>query len=168
MMSMDATARWALPFLFAGQAQKEIFHNEALARVDMLLHARAESADMAVPPPAPEPGQCWIIADGATGAWNGKDGQLAGWTDGGWRFVPPTAGMRIDVADRGHALSHDGAAWRAASVRDDGVYIEDKRVIGRRAGPILDPDGGDIIDVESRAALGAILSALRAHGLVGE
>ena len=31
---MDGTPRWALPFLFAGQAQKEMFHNEALVRID--------------------------------------------------------------------------------------------------------------------------------------
>lgn len=33
----DATARFAFPLIAPGQAQKELFHNEALARVDALL-----------------------------------------------------------------------------------------------------------------------------------
>ncbi len=33
-----ATPRFALPLLFAGQAQKEFFVNEALLRADMVLH----------------------------------------------------------------------------------------------------------------------------------
>ena len=43
---MDGTPRWALPFLFAGQAQKEMFHNEALVRIDALVHGIAQSADL--------------------------------------------------------------------------------------------------------------------------
>lgn len=90
---MDGTARWALPLLFAGQAQKEITHNEALVLIDALLHARVESADLASPPGTPLVGQCWIVADGATGDWAGKMGAIALWTEGGWRFVPPSAGL---------------------------------------------------------------------------
>ena len=51
---MDATPRWGLPLLFAGQAQKEIFHNEALMLVDALLHGRVESADLGAPPTDPD------------------------------------------------------------------------------------------------------------------
>jgi len=69
-MVMSETARWDLPLLFAGQAQKEVFHNEALVRMDMLMHARAESADLAEPPEMPDVGQCWIVANGAVGAWS--------------------------------------------------------------------------------------------------
>mgnify|MGYP006199852597 CR=1 FL=1 len=32
----DATARFALPFILPGQAQKELFHNEALTRLEAL------------------------------------------------------------------------------------------------------------------------------------
>ena len=56
-MTSDATPRWALPQLFAGQAQKEVFHNEALARIDMLLHGHAESADEDTTPLSTDEGQ---------------------------------------------------------------------------------------------------------------
>ncbi|RJG56823.1 DUF2793 domain-containing protein [Sphingobium terrigena] len=163
---MDMTARWAMPMLFAGQAQKEIFHNEALVRIDALLHGRVESADVATPPATPELGQCWIVAAGATGDWAGQTGSVACWTDGGWRFVPPRAGLSIDVADRGHALFHDGSLWRDALVQADGLYLEGEKVVGTRQAAISTPAGGAVIDAEARSTLAAILVALRTHGLI--
>ncbi|MDO7834944.1 DUF2793 domain-containing protein [Sphingobium sp. HBC34] len=164
---MDMTPRWALPLLFAGQAQKEIFHNEALTVIDALLHGRVESADSATPPGAPVAGQCWIVAAGASGAWAGQAGAIACWSAGGWRFLTPRAGMRVDVADRGHALFHDGAEWRDAAIRGDGLYLDGNRLVTTRQAAIADPSGGTVIDVEGRATMAAILTALRAHGLIG-
>lgn len=163
---MDETPRWALPLLFAGQAQKEIFHNEALARIDALLHGRAESADLGSPPGAPVIGQCWIVAAGAADDWAGQAGAIALWTEGGWRFIAPRAGLRVAVADRNHALFHDGAEWRAGAVRGDGVYVEEERVVGPRLPPIATPSGGSVIDAELRATVTDILAALRSHGLI--
>ena len=98
---MDATPRWSLPLLFAGQAQKEIFHNEALMLVDALLHGRVESADLGAPPTDPAVGQCWIVAAPAEDAWGGEVGSIACWTEGGWRFVAPRAGLRMAVGAKG-------------------------------------------------------------------
>jgi hypothetical protein len=162
----ETTARWALPLLHMGQAQKELFHNEALARLDMLLHGRVASADLPTPPASPGPGDCWIVAAGATGAWAGQEGAVAGWTEGGWRFVAPRTGLAMQVADRGHALIFDGAAWRDAAVRSDGLYYSENRVVGARTAAIADPSGGTVIDAGARAAIGAILGALRSHGLI--
>jgi len=166
-MTMDVTPRWGLPQLFAGQAQKELFHNEALARIDMLLHGQAESADLTAPPISPTAGACWIVADGATDGWDGRDGAVAGWTDGGWRFVNARAGMCLWVSDRGHAMQHDGTAWRDVAIRDDGLYMEGERVVGPRAGAIPNPAGGSTADAEARNAIMAILAAMRTHGLIG-
>jgi hypothetical protein len=165
-MTMEATPRWGLPQLFAGQAQKEIFHNEALARIDMLLHGQAESADEGAPPSSPMPGQCWIVAGSATGEWAGQDGFVACWTEGGWRFAAPRAGLRLWVADREHSMFYDGDAWRDAPVREDGFYVGDLRVAGPRQGAIAAPSGGAAPDNEARSAIGSILAAMRSHGLI--
>jgi len=162
----DATPRWALPMLFAGQAQKEIFHNEALTALDMLLHGVALSADLATPPTAPTAGEAWIVATGATGAWSGRDGRLAGWTEGGWRFVSPRAGLTIYVVDRGHAMTHDGDGWHDAALQQDGLHLAGVRVVGTRRAAIAAPAGGATTDAEARDAIGAILTALRMHGLI--
>ncbi|AMK22460.1 MULTISPECIES: DUF2793 domain-containing protein [unclassified Sphingobium] len=166
-MTMDSTFRWALPQLFAGQAQKEIFHNEALTRIDMLLHGAVESADEDVPPASPAVGACWIVTAGASGAWEGQDGALACWTDGGWRFAAPRVGLSLWVVDRGHVMQHDGVDWHDSGVRGDGFYIGGARVVGAQAAAITDPSGGATVDAEARSALAAILGALRAHGLIG-
>ena len=166
MMTSDATPRWALPHLFAGQAQKEVFHNEALARIDMLLHGEAESADEDVPPFSPDEGQCWIVADGASGSWLGQDGSVACWTGGGWRFAAPRAGLALQVVDRGHGMYFDGSDWQDAPVRDDGFYVGGERVAGTRQPAIANPAGGSSIDSEARSSLVAILNAMRSHGLI--
>ncbi|BAV66237.1 DUF2793 domain-containing protein [Sphingobium cloacae] len=165
-MAMDMTPRWGLPLLFAGQAQKELFHNESLTRIDMLLHGRAESADLTEAPAGPSIGQCWIVGAGASGAWAGREDAVACWTEGGWRFVPAAAGLTLWVADRGHAMHHDGTAWQAGSCRADGLYVDDVRVVGERLGAIGDPSGGSVVDAQGRAAIVAILDILRRHGLI--
>lgn len=165
-MTVDVTPRWALPQLYAGQAQKEVFHNEALARIDMLLHGQVESADEAAPPVSPDVGQCWIVAAGGTGAWDGKDGAVACWTAGGWRFATPCAGLSLWVLDRNHWMQHDGTDWLDGAVREDGLYVEGLRVIGPRLSAIADPAGGATVDGESRSAIMEILGALRLHGLI--
>ena len=165
-MTSDATPRWALPNLFAGQAQKELFHNEALARIDMLLHGQVESADEGTPPLSPGEGQCWIIAAGATGSWLGREGSVACWTDGGWRYAQPRAGLVLWVADRGHVMQFDGHGWADGAVRSDGLYDGGLRVVGTRRPAIDNPVGGGSIDSEARSSIAAILSAMRDHGLI--
>lgn len=163
---MEGTVRWAMPLLFAGQAQKEITHNEALVLIDALLHGRVESADLSSPPGAPAVGQCWIVAEVATGAWAGQAGAVALWTAGGWRFVAPRAGLSVAVADRDHALFHDGTEWRSGAIRDGGLYLNEEKVVGARMAAIAAPGGGSVIDAEVRSTVAAILVALRGHGLI--
>lgn len=165
-MTMEATPGWALPLLFAGQAQKEIFHNEALMRADMLLHPLALSADLSSPPASPAIGACWIVAAGGSGAWEGRDDAIACWTDGGWRFVAPRVGLAVLVIDRAHVMAYDGTAWADGPIRADGIYVAGHKVIGAREPSIASPAGGAAIDTQARATIDLILSALRAHGLI--
>lgn len=94
-MGMPATTRHLLPLLSAGQAQKEIAHNEALVALDHLLHPVVEDIGINVPPAHPDEGQGWIIGEAPTEAWAGRAGQIAWWTIGGWRFSVPFEGLNI-------------------------------------------------------------------------
>lgn len=162
----EQSDRYALPLLNAGQAQKELYHNEALAMLDMLTHATVEGHDIDTPPSAPSPGQCWIVGNTPSGAWTGHAGTLAGWTSGGWRFVPARAGMVAWDTGDGYWLHHDGSAWIAGAVPATSLTIGGLQVIGSRQGAIPDPTGGSLVDVEARSATASILAALRAHGLI--
>jgi hypothetical protein len=161
----DATPRFLLPFILPGQAQKEQFHNEALTRADAIMHPAVEGASLGAPPPAPQPGQCWIAAEAASGLWAGRDLELAVWTEGGWRFAAPQPGMLIWDKSAGRHLHWDGIVWDPA-VATSAVRIGGVQVVGPRLAAVPSPSGGAIIDAEARAAIGAVIAALMSHGLI--
>ena len=165
-MSDEVSARWALPLLQPGQAQKEMFHNEALASLDLLAQAAVLSAGETSPPDDPDEGDCWLVGDSPDGAWAGHGGELAGWTAGGWRFVVPRDGMMVWVVADGLFARRSEGDWRIGDFPIAAVIIEGSQVLGARQGAISNPSGGTVTDTESRAALGAILAAMRAHGLI--
>ena len=167
-MPTDATPRFNLPFLHTGQAQKEIFHNEALTRADILVHAHALSAALGEPPAAPSEGQCWIVNGSPSGAWLGHAGAFACWTSGGWRFVLPRAGMKVRVADEELDYVHDGNAWQRSEIRPAGLFLSNVQVVGEREPAIAPPSGGPVVDGQAREAILAILNALQNHGLIEE
>ena len=143
---MTESARLRLPLLEPGQAQKEWFHNEALALLDLAVQPAVDGI-AATPPASPAPGACWIVGASPTGAWAGHEGAIAGWTEGGWRFVVPRQGF---------------AAWSVA----DGTVVRRRAgawVLDRSA-PIPAPTGGTVVDAEARAAVAAILQAFAARG----
>ena len=71
--SMSATARFAIPLLAAGQAQKELLHNEAVQSLERTLASPAvEEGPRVSPPASPAIGACYIVAAGPTGAWTGN------------------------------------------------------------------------------------------------
>jgi len=162
----EATARFALPFLIPGQAQKELFHNEALAVLDSVLEAAVEEAPRASPPASPVEGQCWIVAAAATGAWSGRDFCLVAWTSGGWRFVVPPAGMSVWNKADGLTLRYDGAGWNGGQLSGSSLRVGGVQVVGERQAAIASPSGGTIIDAEARAAVSAVIAALMSHGLI--
>lgn len=165
-MADEQSARFAFPLLSAGQAQKEIYHNEALINLDILLHCGVESADISVPPADPAAGQCWIVAASASGAWAGHEGQVAGWTSGGWRFALPRPGMTAHVGDRGLWMAFDGADWNDGALRPDGLYLNGVKVVGEPVPSIAVPTGGTTIDAQARAVIESMLTLLAAHGLM--
>lgn len=164
---MDHTERYALPLLAPGQAQKEWFHNEALQRIDMLLSAVVEGLPQADPPADPVPGRCYLVSDGATGAWAGREGTIAGYSQGGWRFVLATDGTRAMVRTSGEAIVRANGSWECGVVRAQQLLVGGLPVVGSRQPGVPLPDGGPVVDSQARAAIANIVAALSAHGLVG-
>lgn len=140
-----ATARLGLPLLFSGQSQKEVLVNESLIAVDALLHGAVE-ARTAVPPTDPADGEAWIVGTGASGAWAGKDGDIAYRHSGQWLFIPARDGMRL---------------WHRTA-RQDWRYVE-----GEWFAPAAPdaPTGGATVDIEARAVLVNLLQTLHSAGL---
>ncbi len=147
MTDMPSTSRFALPLLAVAQAQKEVTHNEALTRLDALIHAAVEAGPLSIPPSDPAGGQCWIVGASPTGGWAGRENMLALWTAGGWRFVPPREAMSVTRLTDGKRLRFDAGAWTAP-------------------GAIEAPVGGSTIDSEARSAISTLILHLAAQGLL--
>ncbi|HEX8467079.1 MAG TPA: DUF2793 domain-containing protein [Allosphingosinicella sp.] len=162
----DTTPRFALPFILPGQAQKELFHNEALARIDLALHPAVEGPPAGEPPSAPAAGDCWIVAPAATGDWSGRDNMLAIWTEGGWRFLAPPAGTSAWNKASAVPLLWDGSQWRAGELACTALLVNGVKVVGERLPGVASPSGGTIIDVEARVAINALTAVLMSHGLI--
>lgn len=142
----SSTPALGLPLLIAGQAQKEFFVNEALCVLDA-LGPRAITASQPAPPAIPAAGACYRVTTPATGAWAGKEHQLAVFIGGTWRFLAPAPGW----------LLFDRAAGRLVIYRTQWEPAEVVAV----------PGGGTVIDIEARAALTALITALRTMGVLG-
>lgn len=139
------TPRFGLPLLYAGQAQKEAFVNEATARTDALLHGAIEGEANA-PPATPVEGECWMIGTAPTGSWSGKAGQIAAFSGGNWLYVSARDGLHLLNRATGQEVRYHGQ-WRAP------------------ARPAV-PSGGTTVDTEARAAIAALLEALTVAGIV--
>lgn len=165
-MSDETTARLGLPLLQVGQAQKELSHNEALALLDLAVQPVVEAVGIDTPPAAPADGACWIVGSRPSGAWTGQAQALAGWTADGWRFVAARDGMAAwSRADDTVARFADGS-WTIGRISGTRVILGGAAVVGARQGAIAAPGGGGVADPEARAAISAILAALRSHGLI--
>lgn len=103
----ELSPRLGMPYLQPSQAQKHVTHNEALQRLDVVTQLCLQSAEDTVPPTAPGVGDIHGIGANASGAWAGRDGQLAIWLTEGWFFLPPQEGWRAWVLD-----SQTFSVWR--------------------------------------------------------
>jgi len=131
-----------------------------------LLCPVVESVTLASPPASPAAGACYLVATGATGAWAGKDGMLAGFTEGGWRFIAAIEGARVLDRSSGEMIVRRGGAWESGIIYGQELRISGQPVVRERQPAIADPAGGAIVDSQCRSAIAAMLSMLRTHGLI--
>lgn len=162
----DTTPCFGLPLLAAGQAQKELDHNEALTLLDALVQPIVQTLGDNTPPAAPFEGQGWIVGSAPGGAWAGQAGAMALWTAGGWRFVSPPEGTAVWVSSLSLPARRSAGSWRVGAIVGSSISIGGIQVVGAQGPAIPAPSGGTTADAAARSAIGAILSALRTHGLI--
>ena len=129
----------------AGQSQKEFFVNEALCRVDALLHPSIEG-EADEPPADPVEGESWLIGGNPSGEWSAQAGSLASFQAGGWIFAAPRDGMRLLDRSTGQDIRYSNG-WQRIQKPDE-------------------PTGGVIIDSEARTVIAQLISALTASGIL--
>lgn len=130
--------------MLAGQVQKEFLVNEAHALIDFLLHPAIEAV-ASDPPADAADGAGWIVGPVATGEWAGREGKLAFCRSSSWAFYEPQSGMQVynKSLKQFQLFDHEWTAPDAPA----------------------EPSGGTTIDNESRAAISALILALRSNGI---
>lgn len=115
----DLSARLSLPYLLPAQAQKHVTHNEALARLDLLVQLVLEAVDVDTPPASPQEAQVWAIGSSPSGAWAGQAaGTLASWDGTAWVFIPPQEGWAAMDRSGGAVRYWNGSVWTPPSEAD--------------------------------------------------
>jgi hypothetical protein len=109
-----------------------------------LLHCAIEG-EAAAPPTTPVEGENWLVAASPTGAWAGQAGKIACRQAGNWLFVTPRDGMTLLNRTNGQQRRYF-ASWLAPTAP-------------------ATPSGGTTVDTEARAAINALVAALRTAGI---
>lgn len=99
------------------------------------FHLSVKDRDLTTPPASPAAGDTYIPAASSTGAWAGKDGQIAVWSGSAWIFGTPRAGWGAYIEDEDVRVTYKGGAWS------------------------IDASGGSYTDEQVRDVIGAALSA---------
>jgi len=113
--AVQTSAKLSLPYIAAAQAQKHVTHNEALRMLDAIVQLSVGGNGTIAPPAAPQDGERHIVGSGATGAWVGRDGQIAQFIDGAWQFFEPQTGWMCWDESASELLIRDGGQWTVMS-----------------------------------------------------
>ena len=167
---MSDTPQLQLPLLASAQAQKHVTVNEALIRLDALTQPVALSATVATPPAAVD-GDAYIVPDGATGEWTGREKTVAVHDNGGWLFLTPRRGWRVWIEDQDDYATYVADRWISAlsGAYREGAYssiriaTSDETLSGAtHTTSLLLPDRAAVIGVTAR-----VIADITGAGLTG-
>jgi hypothetical protein len=73
----------------------------------------------------------------------------------------------MNVWDKAAGFSRrwTGTNWSDGRIAAAGLLVEGLQVVGPRLPAPAVPTGGSVVDAEARAAIAAVIVALRSHGL---
>ena len=108
---MSETFNLGLPFIDGAQAQKHVTHNEALRKIDTQIHAHVLQRDLTSPPSGPQESDAYLIAENATGFWQGHDNEFAVFQDGAWAYSSIKAGFTLWVIADDMLTVWSGVEW---------------------------------------------------------
>jgi len=107
---MTQTNNLKIDLVAQSQSQKEVTINEAVVRLEAVQNRGVVDKDLATPPGAPAEGAAYIVAATATGAWTGKETNIA-YYNNGWRFIAANEGLLVWVNDEDKVYVFNGTAW---------------------------------------------------------
>lgn len=106
------TSNLGLPHLASGGGEQIAAHNEGLTFLDFAVMPTVVNRSN-TSPPSPTTGDCFIVKATGSGAWLGKDNNLAYWTGTGWKFLAPDVGWRAWIEEEKSIATFTGSKWHA-------------------------------------------------------
>ena len=113
---MENSRHLNLPFIAPSQAQKHVTHNEAIKRLDEIIHISVLSHDVNIAPVSPADGARYIIGMSPEGAWEGYAQHIACFEYGSWGFTEMEEGWIVWVKDAGENGSGDAFISNGAAL----------------------------------------------------
>jgi hypothetical protein len=160
------TPRLGAPELVSGQATPETTVNEQIRYIESGAgHFIFKDRDLATPPGSPADGDCYLVAASGTGAWSGKDGQIAFRVNTAWAFITAIEGFTAWVNDENAFIGYDGAAWNVLAT-PSGTYQPLDADLTTIAG-LADPNADRILFWDDSAGAYAYLTVGTGLGITG-
>lgn len=150
---MTTTSKLALELL-ANAPANQTLANTTFAQLNQLVQAAVVDRVNA-PPGSPADEALYIVTATATGAWTGKENQLAYWltTAGAWQYIVPREGFLVHVNDESAYYTYNGSSWAIFT----GTGMSNPMTT---AGDII---VGGTLGAPARLALGTALQQLRVN-----
>ena len=104
--NLGLTYGWAL-----GESGWNTAMDANLKRLGAVVGLSVKSRSLTAPPATPVDGDRYIVAAGATGAWAGRDGEIAVWIGGAWEFHAPRIGWLCYVEDEDLLSAYKASGW---------------------------------------------------------
>lgn len=148
------TPKLGMPELSVSQASKEITHNQALAIVDQVSQLTVVSRTN-TPPGSPADGAAYIVTATATGAWAGKEGQIAYWLTAvaAWQFIIPANGWLAWSNADSKTYRREAGAWVELSTGGGGVALAQVVAFAGTSKTLAITDINTIVDCTSSSAV---------------
>ena len=130
------------------EGMSEPVANEGYFRLARMAWCEVLDRDLTAPPGGESEGDIYLVADSATGAWSGKDGDLALYYSGKWFFHTPAAADLIYLVDEDLFLLFT-STWVRVDIFE--YYFKNALVIDRdlTAPPGSESDGDLYIVADS-------------------
>lgn len=104
--NLGLTYGWAL-----GESGWNTAMDANLKRLGAVVGLSVKSRSLSAPPATPTDGDRYVVAAGATGAWAGRDGEIAVRIGGTWEFHVPRIGWLCYVEDEDLLSAYKATGW---------------------------------------------------------
>ena len=144
---MTNTPRLNLPFLYSGQAQKELTHNEALHLLDVLVQPVVQSIEQDEALPAAKPGELYIVGPNPKNEFIGHNNKIAQKQEAGWRFIGPLKWLQVTLETDGSQHRFDGNSWQAATASTPATTVDSALPLSSNSEYLIKDESGEYLKI---------------------